>query len=211
MVMEIKNYNWTNIVFEIRDLIAEKFGYREKYHISNTIQTNFNAFGLIKIKSNMDVNYTTLDTIAGIIEVPVKFKKYDDERFSISILMISHNKSMEYDVSNIMIDRWAKVLEKTYDDVKKLEKIQKIYIDNGINIRFVISLIHEIGHAFEDVDKYRNSFNEKLRAMRLNFNETNLLYHQRRDETLADIVSINSLYLYSEEILNIILSNRKIL
>ena len=209
--MEIKNYDWTNIVFEIRDLIAEKFGYREKYHISNTIQTNFNEFGLIKIKSNMDVNYTTLDTIAGIIEVPVKFKKYDDERFSTSILMISHNKSMEYDVSNIMIDRWAKVLEKTYDDVKKLEKIQKIYMDNGINIRFVISLIHEIGHAFEDVDKYRNSFNfnEKLRAMKLNFNETNLLYHQRRDETLADIVSINSLYLYSEEILNIILSNRK--
>ena len=209
--MEIKNYDWTNIVFEIRDLIAEKFGYREKYHISNTIQTNFNAFGLIKIKSNMDVNYTTLDTIAGIIEVPVKFKKYDDERFSTSILMISHNKSMEYDVSNIMIDRWAKVLEKTYEDVKKLEKIQKIYMDNGINIRFVISLIHEIGHAFEDVDKYRNSFNfnEKLRAMKLNFNETNLLYHQRRDETLADIVSINSLYLYSEEILNIILSNRK--
>ena len=209
--MEIKNYDWTNIVFEIRDLIAEKFGYREKYHISNTIQTNFNEFGLIKIKSNMDVNYTTLDTIAGIIEVPVKFKKYDDERFSTSILMISNNKSMEYDVSNIMIDRWVRVLEKTYEDVKKLEKIQKIYMDNGINIRFVISLIHEIGHAFEDVDKYRNSFNfnEKLRAMKLNFNETNLLYHQRRDETLADIVSINSLYLYSEEILNIILSNRK--
>ena len=82
-------------------------------------------------------------------------------------------------------------------------------MDNGINIRFVISLIHEIGHAFEDVDKYRDSFNEKLKGMRLNFNESNLLYHQRRDETLADIVSINSLYLYSEEILNIILSNRK--
>ena len=207
--MEIKNYDWKKITFQIRDLIAEKFGYREKYHISNTIETNFNEFSLIKIKSNIDVNYTTLDTIAGIIEVPVKFKKYDDERFSTSILMISNNKSMEDDVSNIMIDRWAKVLEKTYDDVKKLEKIQKIYMDNGINIRFVISLIHEIGHAFEDVDKYRNSFNEKLRAMRLNFNESNLLYHRRRDETLADIVSINSLYLYSEEILNIILSNKK--
>ena len=207
--MEIKNYDWKNIVFEIRDLIAEKFGYREKYHISNTIETNFNGFGLLKFKCNMKVNHVTLDTIAGTIEVPVEFEKYDDELFSSSILMISHNKSMEYDVSNIMIDRWAKVLEKTYDDVKKLEKIQKIYIDNGINIRFVISLIHEIGHAFEDVDKYRNSFNEKLRAMRLNFNETNLLYHQRRDETLADIVSINSLYKYSEEILNIILSNRK--
>ena len=207
--MEIKNYDWKNIVFEIRDLIAEKFGYREKYHISNTVETNFNGFGLLKFKCNMKVNYVTLDTIAGTIEVPVKFEKYDDELFSASILMLSNNKSMEYDVSNIMIDRWAKVLEKTYDDVKKLEKIQKIYMDNGINIRFVISLIHEIGHAFEDVDKYRNSFNEKLRAMRLNFNETNLLYHQRRDETLADIVSINSLYLYSEEILNIILSNRK--
>ena len=206
--MEIKNYDWKNIVFEIRDLIAEKFGYREKYHISNTIETNFNEFSLIKIKSNIDVNYTTLDTIAGIIEVPVKFKKYDDERFSTSILMISHNKSMEYDVSNIMIDRWVRVLEKTYEDVKKLEKIQKIYMDNGINIRFVISLIHEIGHAFEDVDK-RDSFNDKLKAMRLNFNESNLLYHRRRAETLADIVSINSLYLYSEEILNIILSNRK--
>lgn len=206
--MEIKNYDWKNIVFEIRDLIAEKFGYREKYHISNVIKTDFNEFSLIKVKCNMDVDYVTLDTIAGTIEVPVEFKKYND-KFSTSILMISHNKSMEYDVSNIMIDRWTKVLEKTYDDVKKLEKIQKIYMDNGINIRFVISLIHEIGHAFEDVDKYRNSFNEKLRAMRLNFNETNLLYHQRRDETLADIVSINSLYLYSEEILNIILSNRK--
>ena len=207
--MEIKNYDWTNIVFEIRDLIAEKFGYREKYHISNTVETNFNGFGLLKFKCNMKVNHVTLDTIARTIEVPVEFEKYDDELFSTSILMLSNNKSMEYDVSNIMIDRWAKVLEKTYDDVKKLEKIQKIYMDNGINIRFVISLIHEIGHAFEDVDKYRNSFNEKLRAMRFNFNETNLLYHQRRDETLADIVSINSLYLYSEEILNIILSNRK--
>lgn len=207
--MEIKNYDWTNIVFEIRDLIAEKFGYIEKYHISNTIQTNFSEFGLIKIKSNIDVNYTTLDTIAGTIEVPVKFKKYDDERFSTSILMISHNKSMEYDVSNIMIDRWVRVLEKTYEDVKKLEKIQKIYMDNGINIRFVISLIHEIGHAFEDVGIYRHSFIDKLKSMRLNFNETNHLYHMRIDETLADIVSINSLYLYSEEILNIILSNRK--
>ena len=207
--MEIKNYDWKNIVFEIRDLIAEKFGYREKYHISNLIETNFSGFGLLKFKCNMNVDYVTLDTIAGTIEVPVKFKKYNDKLFSTSILMLSNNKSMDYDVSNIMIDRWAKVLEKTYEDVKKLEKIQKIYMDNGINIRFVISLIHEIGHAFEDVDKYRNSFNEKLRAMRLNFNETNLLYHQRRDETLADIVSINSLYLYSEEILNIILSNRK--
>ena len=207
--METKNYDWTNIVFEIRDLIAEKFGYREKYHISNTIQTNFNGFGLLKFKCNMKVNYVTLDTIAGTIKVPVKFKKYDDELFSISILMISNNKSMEYDVSNIMIDRWAKVLEKTYEDVKKLEKIQKIYMDNGINIRFMISLLHEIGHAFEDVDIYRHSFIDKLKAMRLNFNETNFLYHIRRDETLADVVSINSLYLYSEEILNIILSNRK--
>ena len=120
--MEIKNYDWTNIVFEIRDLIAEKFGYREKYHISNTIETNFNGFGLLKFKCNMEANYATLDTIAGTIEVPVKFEKYSDELFSTSILMISHNKSMEYDVSNIMIDRWAKVLEKTYEDVKKLEK-----------------------------------------------------------------------------------------
>ena len=207
--MEIKNYDWKNIVFEIRDLIAEKFGYREKYHISNTIETNFNGFGLLKFKCNMKVNYVTLDTIAGTIEVPVKLKKYDDELFSTSIILLNYSKSMEFDVSNIIIDRWVRVLEKTYEDVKYLEKIQKIYMDNGINIRFVISLIHEIGHAFEDVDKYRNSFNEKLRAMRLNFNETNLLYHQRRDETLADIVSINSLYLYSEEILNIILSNRK--
>ena len=208
--MEIKNYDWKNIVFEIRDLIAEKFGYREKYHLSNVIiRTDFNGFSLIKFKCNMDVDYAEIDTINGTIKVPAIYEKYDDKLFSTAILMISHNKSMEYDVSNIMIDRWTKVLEKTYDDVKKLEKIQKIYMDNGINIRFMISLLHEIGHAFEDVDKYRDSFNEKLKGMRLNFNESNLLYHQRRDETLADIVSINSLYLYSEEILNIILSNRK--
>ena len=206
--MEIKNYYWKNIVFEIRDLIAEKFGYREKFHISNVLETDFNEFSLIKFKCNMDVDYVTLDTIDGTIKVPVKYKKYNDELFSTSILMISNNKSKDYDVSNIMIDRWAKVLEKTYEDVKKLEKIQKIYMDNGIDIRFVISLIHEIGHAFEDVDKYRDSFNEKLKAMKLNFNETNLLYHRRRDETLADIVSINSLYLYSEEILKIILDNK---
>ena len=207
--MEIRNYDWKNIVFEIRDLIVEKFGYREKFHISNVLETDFNEFSLIKFKCNMDVDYVTLDTIYGTIKVPTKYKKYNDELFSTSILVLSYNKSMEYDVSNIMIDRWAKVLEKTYEDVKKLEKIQKIYMDNGINIRFIISLVHEIGHAFEDVDKYRDSFNEKLKAMRLNFNETNLLYHRRRDETLADIVSINSLYLYSEEILNIILNNRK--
>ena len=206
--MEIKNYDWKNIVFEIRDLIAEKFGYREKYHISNTIETNNVGFNIAKFKCNMNIDYAEIDTINGTIKVPAIYEKYDDKLFSTAILMISHNKSMEYDVSNIMIDRWAKVLEKTYDDVKKLEKIQKIYMDNGINIRFVISLIHEIGHVFEDVDK-RDSFNDKLKAMRLNFNESNLLYHQRRDETLADIVSINSLYLYSEEILNIILSNRK--
>ena len=206
--MEIKNYDWKKITFQIRDLIAEKFGYREKYHISNVIKTDFNEFSLIKFKCNMDVDYATLDTIAGTIKVPVKFKKYND-KFSTSILVLSYGKSMEYDVSNIMIDRWAKVLEKTYEDVKKLEKIQKIYMDNGINIRFIISLVHEIGHAFEDVYIDSYNFDSRLKAMRLNFNEANHLYHKRRDETLADIVSINSLYLYSEEILNIILSNRK--
>lgn len=207
--MEIKNYDWKNIVFEIRDLIAEKFGYRENYHISNVIiRTDFNVFSLIKFKCNMDVDCATLDTIAGTIKVPVKFKKYND-KFSTSILVLGYGKSMEYDVSNIMIDRWAKVLEKTYEDVKKLEKIQNIYMKNGINIRFIISLVHEIGHAFEDVYIDSYNFDSRLKAMRLNFNEANLLYHRRRDETLADVVSINSLYLYSEEILNIILSNRK--
>ena len=208
--MEIKNYDWKNIVFEIRDLIAEKFGYREKYHISNTIETNFNEFSIIKFKCNMDIDYVELDTIDGTIKVPAKFKKYDDKLFSTSILMLSNNKSNDYDVSNIMIDRWAKVLEKTYEDVKKLEKIQKIFMENGIDIRFVISLIHEIGHTFEDVGIISDSFNDKSKSMSLNFTEYNVIYHQRRDETLADIVSINSLYLYSEEILNIILTNRKI-
>ena len=137
--MEIKNYDWKKITFQIRDLIAEKFGYREKYHISNVIKTDFNEFSLIKFKCNMDVDYATLDTIAGTIKVPVKFKKYND-KFSTSILVLSYGKPMEYDVSNIMIDRWAKVLEKTYEDVKKLEKIQNIYMKNGINIRFIISL-----------------------------------------------------------------------
>lgn len=210
--MEIKNYDWKQIVFEIRDLIAEKFGYREKYNISNVLalKTKFDCgFSLIKFKCNMDVNYATLDTIVGTIEVPVKFEKYNDVLFSTSILVLSYNKPMDYDVSNIMIDRWRRVLEKTYEDVKKLEKIQKIYMDNGINIRFIISLIHEIGHAFEDVSIDSYSFNDKLKSMRLNFNERNLLYHRRRDETLADVVSINSLYLYSEEILNIILKNKK--
>ena len=206
--MEIKNYDWKKITFQIRDLIAEKFGYREKYHISNVLFTNNAGFNLIKIKCNMDADYATLDTIAGTIKVPAKFKKYNDTLFSTSILLLSYNESMDYDVSNIMIDRWVRVLEKTHEDVKKLEKIQKIYMDNGINIRFIISLVHEIGHAFEDVDIYRDRLNEELKAMRLNFNESNLLYHRRREETLADIVSINSLYKYSEEILNIILNNK---
>ena len=211
--MEIKNYDWEQIVFGIRDLIIEKFGYKEKYHISNVLalKTKFDCeFSLLKIKLKTDVDYVTLDTIAGTIEVPVKLKKYDDELFSTSIILLNYSKSMEFDVSNIIIDRWVRVLEKTYEDVKYLEKIQKIYMDNGIDIRFIISLIHEIGHAFEDVSIDTYNFNNKIKSMRLNFNETNHLYHQRRDETLADIVSINSLYLYSEEILNIILSNRKI-
>ena len=207
---EIGTYNWKNIAFEIRDLIIEKFGYREKYHLSNVIRTNDkDEFSIFKFKCNMDIDYVELDTIDGTIKVPVKFKKYNDE-FSTSILVLSYDNSIEYDVSNIIIDRWTGVLEKTYEDVKYLEKIQKIFMENGIDIRFVISLIHEIGHTFEDVGINSDSFNDKSKSMSLNFTEYNVLYHQRRDETLADIVSINSLYLYSEEILNIILNNRKI-
>ena len=207
---EIGNYNWKNIAFEIRDLIIEKFSYREKYHLSNVIRTDDkDEFSIFKFKCNIDIDYVELDTIDGTIKVPVKFKKYNDE-FSTSILVLSYDNSIEYDVSNIIIDRWVKVLEKTYEDVKYLEKIQKIFMENGIDIRFVISLIHEIGHTFEDVGINSDNFINKLISMRLNFTEYNVLYHQRRDETLADIVSINSLYLYSEEILNIILSNRKI-
>ena len=137
-----------------------------------------------------------------------EYKPYND-RFSTSVLLIP----IEYDstdyITNFIIDRWKICLNRNQNDIDHLEYLKNVYDKNNVNIRFVISILHEIGHAFEDVDKYRNSFNEKLRAMRLNFNETNLLYHQRRDETLADIVSINSLYLYSEEILNIILKNKK--
>ena len=207
--MEIKNYDWKNIVFEIRDLIAEKFGYREKYYLSNIVETNNNGFHLAKIKCNMDVDYAVLDTINGNdVKVSAKYKKYNDELFSTSILMIDFNKPIEYDVSNIIIDRWVECLEKTYEDVKYLEKIQELYRENGISLRFIISLIHEIGHAFEDV-YISEKFNRMILTKRLNFNEANVLYHKRRDETLADIVSINTLYLYNEEILNIILKNKK--
>lgn len=209
--MEIKNYDWKNIVFEIRDLIAEKFGYREKYHLSNVVETNNNGFHLAKIKCNMDVDYAVLDTIDGNdVTVPAKYKKYNDELFSTSILMMDFNKPIEHDVSNIIIDRWVECLEKTYEDVKYLEKIQELYRENGINIRFIISLIHEIGHSFEDEStRYSDNFNRMILSKRLNFNGANVLYHKRRDETLADIVSINTLYLYNEEILNIILKNKK--
>ena len=211
--MEIKNYYWKDITFEIRDLIIEKFGYREKYHISNVVKsTDDDEFKIVKL-CNMDIeNYVELDTIyleLDTITIPVKFKKYNDE-FTSSFLILSYNKSMEYDVSNIVIDRWVKVLEKTYEDVKKLEKIQKIYMDNDIDIRFVITLMHEIGHAFEDVEDSDDNFVSITKAKRLNFTETNVLYHRRKRETLADVVSINSLYLYGEEILNIILKNKKI-
>lgn len=208
--MEIKNYDWKNITFEIRDLILEKLGYSEKYHISNVIKTNDtdDEFNIIKFKCDMDIDYVKLDTIDGTIKVPVKFKKYNDE-FRTSFLMLSYSKSMEYDVSNIIIDRWVKVFKKTYEDVKYLEKIQKIYMDNDVDIRFVIALVHEIGHAFEDLDIDSDNLNSILIAKGLNFTEYNILYHRRKSETFADIVSINSLYLYSEEILNIILKNKK--
>ena len=210
--MEIKNYDWKNIVFEIRDLIAEKFGYIEKYHISNVVKSNDDdEIAIVKL-GNMDIeDYVELDTVhleLDTITIPVKFKKYNDE-FRSSFLILSYNISMEYDVSNIVIDRWVKVFKKTNEDVKYLEKIQKIYMDNDIDIRFVIALVHEIGHAFEDVEDSDN-FVSIAKDKRLNFTETNVLYHKRKDETLADVVSINSLYLYGEEILNIILKNKKI-
>ena len=43
--MEIKNYDYEQIVFEIQYLIIEKFGYKEKYHISNilALKTKFDC------------------------------------------------------------------------------------------------------------------------------------------------------------------------
>ena len=44
--METKNYDWKNIVFEIRDLIVND-GYKELFHISNVMNSlRFDEFNL---------------------------------------------------------------------------------------------------------------------------------------------------------------------
>ena len=68
--METKNYDWKNIVFEIRDIV-KKDGYKEEYPISDVFDGTYFCFYNFKTESSKP--YTT--TINGIIFVDAIPKK----------------------------------------------------------------------------------------------------------------------------------------
>ena len=203
--METKNYDWKNIVFEIRDLIVND-GYKELFHISNVMNSlRFDEFSLYRSIKNEEDNHVIMFLHAPVLS-EAEYKPYND-RFSTSVLLIP----IEYDstdyITNFIIDRWKICLNRNQNDIDHLEYLKNVYDKNNVNIRFVISILHEIGHAFEDCDIDENE-DELLIKEQLNFHELNYRYHQKADETSADVLAIETLYRHGEEILKIILDNK---
>lgn len=202
--METKNYDWKNIVFEIRDIV-KKDGYKEEYPISDVFDGTYFCFYNFKTESSKP--YTT--TINGIIfvdAIPKKINKYD-ETYKFGIIEFT-DEPIDEDITEIIIDAGTKMIKDRKIIIDKLERLHKIYIENSISIRFVISLIHEIGHSFENLELNVN-FPEEYFEKGLSSRERDHIYHSIPNETFADMIACKTLYHHGEEILKIILNNKK--
>ena len=215
------NYNWKQIVFGIRDMMVED-GNIELFRISNVFINDIKRESSSCIIRDIEKEpKKSVLWISPIIGVPSLYSRVEfipyGEYYSTSVILIRKQKELltisdinvikRIDVVSIIIDRWKTITNASIDDIRHLEYLQNKYSDNGINIRSIIVIMHEMGHAFNSYNNKREEM-RKLGKSRLSYKELNYYYHKQPGESYADFVAIDTLNKHGEEILELILSNK---
>ena len=211
--MDMSNYNWTNIVFDLREIFIQS-GYTEYFPIKYVYQgtnciTSAEVFDLKKPKTPPEgftfERYIMINRKEAA-KIKMGMEEFEDSyRGATLILNTNHRIRQIYSIKSAITSWMNKYNKNKIEWIRKFDKLKEDLYEQDIDLYILISTLHEMSHCFSNI-------NTKIDInifKGLNSHERTIVYHNDKREKIADIIAIDVLVYNLDKIISIIKNNKE--